>query len=310
MFKHVKQLALLSLMLLLFSTQSFANGDPRMVVEVGTDEQGKLPAITEAAQLALPILWDRIVATESRELLSDSMKATPFLLRVVPHGDYIEVTFNDERVWQYLDSKQIAYLKEAPHLHLKFSMVNNSDRAMPKTAEALLDHARSVAEARGVVMDPTGPLLMANWRWLDASQVYLSVQGDSSLAGFTETRSMKAGDPLEQLQAWVEELVLKARVTPVAGMQTAETPLIVESQSGNPEFLLTIEQQASLPAQVIFEESLRQNSNVKSVQPTFLSAHSRQYRIVLNTHDSSWLTDWFQRRGMQLTMTADGWLAQ
>ena len=306
-FKH---LTILLISMFMLTAYSYADTDPRMVVEVRADEQGKVPAVQEAIQLALPILWDRVVEDSARSTVSDSMRATTFLLRVVPQPDHVEVTFNQDRVWQYLDQKQVAYLKEPLRLNLKIEMMNSSGSGMPKTAEALLTYAQGVAKARGILLDAGAPLLQAKWRWLDAAQVYLKVDGESLLTGFSETRSMKAGDPLEQLQAWVQSLLIKARSAYVTKTTLPAEPTIEQPTDGTMVLLLTIEQPATLPAQVVFEDSLRQNSHVKLLVPTFLSGNSRQYRMVLHNADDSWLADWFRRRGMQATATADGWLIQ
>jgi len=305
-----KYLILLTISMLMFSTYSYANTDPRMVVEVGADEQGKVPAVQEAIQLALPILWDRVVEDSARSLASDSMRATTFLLRVVPQSDHVEVTFNQERVWQYLDEKQIAYLKEPLQLNMQIEMVDSRGTTMSKTAEALLAYAHEAAKARGIVFATDAPLLQARWRWLDGAQVYLKVEGQSRLTGFTETRSMQAGDPLEQLHAWIESLLIKARSTDPTEMATFVEPAIEQPTDGTMVLMLTIEQPATLPAQVVFEESLRQNSHVKLLLPTLLSSSSRKYRMVLHNADDSWLAEWFRRRGMQATATMDGWLVQ
>jgi len=296
--------------MLMLSTYSYADTDPRMVIEVGADEQGKVPAVQEAIQLALPILWDRVVEDSARSSVSDSMRATTFLLRVVPQSDHVEVTFNEERVWQYLDEKQIVYLKEPLRLNMQIEMEDSSGTTMSKTAHALLTYARGVAKARGIVFAANAPLIQAKWRWLDGVQVYLKVDGQSRLTGFTETRSMGAGDPLEQLKAWVESLLIKARSTYLTGQASPVEPAIEQPTDGTMVLMLTIEQPATLPAQVVFEESLRQNSHVKLLVPTLLSGNSRRYRMVLHTADDSWLADWFRRRGMQATATMDGWLVQ
>lgn len=306
----IKYIVLLAIGLLALSTASYADTDPRMVVEVGADKQGHVPAVQEAIQLALPILWDRVVEDSFRSSVSDSMRATTFLLRVVPQSDHVEVTFNQDRIWQYLDSKEIAYLKEPLRLNLQIQMTNSSDNTMPKTAEALLGYAQGVAKARGIVLDSRAPLLQANWRWLDAAQVHLSVDGDSLLSGYTETRSMTAGDPLEQLQSWVEALLMKARSTYITNVTTPVEATIEQPTDATMVLLLTMDLPATLATQVVFEDSLRQNSHVKLLVPTFLSANSRQYRMVLHTADDGWIAEWFRRRGMQATATVDGWLVQ
>jgi hypothetical protein len=307
---HFKYLAVFLFALLVGAGLANADSDPRMVVEISADEQGKIPAVQDAIQLALPVLWDRIILQSSRSSLSDSMKAMPFLLRVVPHTNGMQVTFNPERVWQYLDQHQIAYLKVAPHLNFEFGMVNRSGDSMPKTVDALRQHAQSVASKWGIQLDPASPLIVANWHWLDASQLYLNVQSDTALAQLSETRKMNAGDPLAQLQAWVEELLLKAREGTVE-TSAPETPIdMVQQADGVYSMILTISQQATLPAQVVMEDALRQDAHVKAVIPRFLSSDTRQYRILLTGMDDSWVEAWFRHRGMQATPSPDGWLVQ
>ena len=308
--RWLKQLLLLMVGLLILSTYSYADTDPRMVVKIVADEDGKVPAVEDAIQQALPVLWDRIVEDSARQSLSDKIKATPFLLRVVPHSDGVQVTFNQQRVWQYLDQLEIAYLREAPHLKLQIQMINQNDAPMPKTAEALQTFAESTALARGIVLDEKAPMLIASWYWIDATQVYLSVRGDSALADFSETRSVEAGDPLVQLQAWVKELLLKVRDAHIA-----ETDAVVEMPAKQKwddgiEIILIVEQSASLPEQVVLEEALRQNSKVNALIPTYLSVARRQYRLLLNGEDDAWIRAWFQRRGMQITPTPYGWQVQ
>ncbi|MES0370941.1 MAG: hypothetical protein ABUK11_01560 [Mariprofundaceae bacterium] len=306
----LKQLLLLVVSLLILSTYSYADTDPRMVVEIVADDEGNLPTVKNATKRALPVLWDRVVADASRHALSDKIRATPFLLRVVPHSDGVQVTFNQQRVWQYLDQHEIVYLKEAPRLNLQIQMINQNDTFMPKTAEALQMYALESALARGVVLDGQAPTLMASWRWIDAAQVNLNVRGGSVLGEFTETRTVKAGDPLVQLQAWVTELLTKVRDAHVAQIDAVvETPAKKKWDQGI-EFILTIEQSSTLPEQVVLEDALRQNVRITALIPTRLGATTRQYRILLKGEDDSWIRAWFQRRGMQATATPYGWLVR
>ncbi len=308
--RRLKQLALLMMSLLISSAYGYADTDSRMIVEVAANEQGQVPAVQEAIEQALPVLWDRVVEDSARMSLSDKIKGTPFLLRVVPHAGGVQVTFNSQRVWQYLDEHEIAYLKEAPRLNLQIQMINQDDNRMPKTAGAILSYGEEIALARGMVLDQHAPALVANWRWLDASQIYLSVQGSSILAGYSETRSVETGDPLAQLQAWVKELLLKVRDTKSTDVVGVVAGAAVQKHDDGIEFVLTIEQASSLSEQVVLEDSLRQNSRVKAMIPVYLSRTSRQYRMLLQGEDDAWITAWFQRRGMQIIPTPYGWLVQ
>jgi len=307
----LKRLFFLVAGLLILSAYGYAETDPRMVVEVPADERGNMPPVQEAIQQALPLLWDRVIESSVRATVSDKTKATPFLLRVVPHAGGVQVTFNQQRVWQYLDQQQIGYLKEAPRLGLQIRMINQNDTEMPKTASALYAHAEKFASARGVIIDSNAPLLTLSWRWLGARQVHLSVSGNPALEPLSGMRELDKGDPLVQLQAWLEELLLKARDG--SGSRDPETVVAQPSREvrdGGIELLLTIEQPATLPEQVVLEEALRQHDRVKSLIPVHLSAGSRQYRLLLMGENDNWLQTWFSRRGMQAYPTPEGWRVQ
>jgi len=290
---------------------AYAEPDSRMVVEIQADEEGRVPSVQEAIQQALPLLWDRLVDSKARESLSDNMKATPFLQRVLPRGDGVQVSFNEARVWQYLDQQKIPYLKEAPRINLMIQMSNQNGADMPQTVELLRANAESVAEARGVLLSESGPVLIVAWQWIDNSQVNLVVRGTTALAEFSEARKIGTGDPLSQLQSWMEEVLLTARDANISNPdQTVAMPSLKKKRDGGIEVLLTIEQSATLPAQVALEDALRQHEKVESIIPSYLSAVSRQYRLQLKGEEDAWVQEWFQRRGMQVLPTPQGWLVR
>lgn len=299
-------LAVVSLALL--ATVAHAQNDTRMVVEIPANEHGEFPPVRDAIQSALPQLWDRILPAASRSSVSDDTNATQFLLRVVPQSKSMQVIFNEQRVWQYLDEKQIAYLKEPVHLNIRFQMLNQNDQPMPKTAEALQAYALQFAPDRGIVVDQQSPMITASWRWLDASQVSMYVQGEGMAESMAETRLVDARDPIVKLQAWVAELMLRLRDGGVAGSAAADAQMVDPYAQSVAGTLLTIEQQAPLPEQVVLEEALRQDHRVKSITPTYLSAASRQYRLQLKDNDDSWIVSWFRRRGMLAQPVPEGWL--
>ena len=308
-FRHGLWLA--AFVLSLFSLMPYAQADSRMIVEVQADEEGRVPSVQEAIQQALPLLWDRIVDSKARGSLSNSMKATPFLQRVLPRSDGVRVSFNEARVWQYLDRREIPYLREAPRINLMIQMSNQNGSSMPQTVELLRANAESVAVARGVLLSEGGPALIVVWQWLDNTQVNLVVRGNTALAEFSETRKIETGDPLSQLQIWMEEILLTARDAYIVGpVQTDVIPPLQQKRDGGIEVMLTIEQSAALPAQVALEDALRQHEKVESIIPTYLSASNRQYRLQLKGEDDLWVQQWFQHRGMQALPTPQGWLVR
>jgi len=294
--------------MVLFSVSVHAQSDPRMVVEIGADEQGNMPSVQEAIQQALPILWDRVAEPAARSSLSDKMRATPFVLRVLPQRELIQVTFNQDRVFQYLDQKEIPYFKEPLRFDLQTRMTNSNGSDMPKTAEALQAYATGRAARYGVTLAADAPRLTMSWQWLDRSRLYLKVEGDSALSGYSETRTLVSEEALAQLESWVDELLMKMRNSSGANEMVVDVPPETVQPTNELELRITIEQSSSLSAQVVLEEALRHEPTVKSVIPTLLSADRRQYRVLLNEPDDRWVAAWFRRRGMQAEPTPGGWL--
>ncbi|MFC1626113.1 hypothetical protein ACFL19_00265 [Pseudomonadota bacterium] len=310
-FRYQLRLAVALFSLFFLMPYAYAEADSRMVVEIQADEEGRVPSVQEAIKQALPLLWDRLVDSKARKSLSDGMKATQFLQRVLPTGNGVQVSFNEARVWQYLDQQEIPYLKEAPRINLMIQMSNQNGADMPQTVELLRANAESVAKARGVLLSESGRALIVAWRWIDNSQVNLMVRGTTALAEFSEARKIETGDPLSQLQRWMEEVLLAARDANISNPdETAAMPSLKKKRDGGIEVLLTIEQPATLPAQVALEDALRQHEKVESIIPSYLSAASRQYRLQLKGEEDAWVQEWFQRRGMQVLPTPQGWLVR
>jgi len=74
--------------------------------------------------------------------------------------------------------------------------------------------------------------------------------------------------------------------------------------------LLTIQRQASLPEQVLFEDELAHDPRVLSLTLRQVNRGSQQYRLQLKSPDGQWLMAWFNSRGMVLTQSVDGWVAR
>jgi len=74
--------------------------------------------------------------------------------------------------------------------------------------------------------------------------------------------------------------------------------------------LLTVQRQASLPEQVLFEDDLSRDPRISSLTLRQVNRGAQQYRLQLKSRDDLWLTEWFRRRGMILTQSVEGWVAQ
>jgi len=95
--------------------------------------------------------------------------------------------------------------------------------------------------------------------------------------------------------------------SPVVDGQSGQTPLArTQGKSG----LLTIQLQASLPEQVLFEDDLGHDPRVVSLSLRQVNRQSRQYRLGLKGSDDQWLFEWIKLRGMTLTESVEGWLVR
>jgi len=72
---------------------------------------------------------------------------------------------------------------------------------------------------------------------------------------------------------------------------------------------LSVERQASLAEQILFESDLRGDKRVAALTPYWLNENTRKYHLRLKVADDSWVPLWFARRGMAVTPLPEGWLA-
>jgi len=89
---------------------------------------------------------------------------------------------------------------------------------------------------------------------------------------------------------------------PVGSQNGAQAPLITG--------LLILRRHASLPEQALFEEDLARDPHVLSLTLRQVSRNEQQYRLQMKGPNDLWLQAWFQRRGLTLTASVDGWVVQ
>jgi len=321
------------------SARSASVVDHRMQVEIqaNPEEQGQSlnelhTNIRYAAELALSHLWDRIIPRHARSMVPANTRAIRFMQRAQPTATGISISFDPRRVLDFLQTSNIPMIPEQPVWNLDIRMRNAAGQNMAQSASLLQDFARQQAAEQGFGLNPLASSIIVQWRWLDTRQVTLSVRGNSRLAEFQETRMLSPGDPLPQLQQWLLETLLKARDAYASGEPQPQTPVVATTPVvdiyGNPlinadpyavasipvpddGILISIERQASLPEQVLFEDDLRRDPRVVSLLPRELNQNMQQYRVKLKEpSDTQWLSQWFAQHGLSLTQTPVGWLAR
>lgn len=317
------QVFLLSLLLVWTGAAFAVETDNRMMVElhasdVPADQAPNLQTdIPGMAKLALAMLWDRLVPQAQRAGMKDT-DAMALLQRAVPTGDGgLMLVFSHARVTQYLQSQGITYPAEAPHFNLTVHLTNPAGMPMPQSEALLMDYAKQNAERWGYVIDVHGDPLDLSWRWQDPQQVSLSITGNPRLANAQEIRSLAAGDPMPQIQAWMNDVMLKARdayaATPAVPATAAAQPVAApaaDAAGSAPQTLeLIVSGSATLAEQVLFEQALAGDPHVASLQLSRVGADSRQYLLHLRQGGEGWLPAWFASHGMQATPTVEGWIA-
>ncbi|MDQ6999358.1 MAG: hypothetical protein Q9M12_00525 [Mariprofundus sp.] len=94
---------------------------------------------------------------------------------------------------------------------------------------------------------------------------------------------------------------------PVVDGHSGQAPL---AQTVGRSGLLTIQRQASLPEQVLFEDDLGRDPHVVTLLLRQVNRQGRQYRLSLKGPDDQWLFEWIKRRGMTLTASVEGWVVR
>jgi hypothetical protein len=319
----------LLLILTLSIIPALAATDARMQVEVlASDKKGTHlnelhENIRHTVELALPTLWNRIIPQKARNSMSKKVNALQFMQRATPTMMGVSITFHDRRVFSYLKSNELPYIEQEPVWNLSIQLRNTYGDAMQQSASLLQAYAEKSAIDWGYKLDESGDSLILQWQWLDQQQVRLTARGTSRLGEFSETRWLAAGDPFPQLKTWLTEILLKARDAH-AGRQQATAPAIIveipEQEAVPAEqppptvqdnyALLSIERQASLPEQVLFEDDLKREPRIISLLLRRVKSDVQQYRLHLKGSDNQWLVEWFSQRGLKLSPTVEGWVAR
>lgn len=286
---------------------SAQESDARLSVELTADEamQGA-PDTGTLLTRALPVLWDRIVPVAQRARADAVGKSSRMLSRIVPGRESTLVAFQGERVFEALREAHVSAIVSPPRFHLLISVRNVPGQEMQQTGQLLAGEAARLAALRGIELSDTGAGLVLNWQWLDALHAELSVRGQTRLPEFVETREITDADSLPAMQAWLDEVLLKARDAYAFDTDAATSGAIDGGAAVQASIEITVQRSGSLLEQVALEDSLARDPRVRSIVPVALSSSMQRYALRLETGDTSWLSEWFSRRGYRLDRQLDG----
>jgi len=263
-----------------------------------------------ALRLALPKLWDRIVPREMRPRADAITPSYSLVARIVPAGERTIVEFNGKAAFRTLKDHHIPAIVMAPRFHLVLKMRNSAGLEMGQTQALLMDQAKDFAPNWGIELTDNASSVIVVWQWLDNQQVVLSLRGNSRLQEFSETRMITDADPLPVISDWLNDILIKARDAYAFDVDSAGNLNAANATPGQ-QVTLTIDRKTSLMAQVALEDALKGDPRVHRMLPVSLGVARQRYLLQLEGSDSSWLPEWFERRGYRLAALPEGgWLAQ
>ncbi len=297
-------------LLLLPSPGWVQDGDVRLTVALTKEggQQGS-PDAGLLLKRALPVLWDRIVPLAQRRSAEALDADSRMVARIVPGREETVVEFHGERVFAMLREARISAIVTPPRFHLLISVRNDVGQEMQQTGMLLEEEAKRLAPGYGIELANNGAGLVLAWRWLDALHAELAVRGQSRLSEFVETREIADADSLPVLQGWLEEVLLKARDAYAYDTEIfSNAPTEGNAMQAGDGFgiELVVQRGSSLLEQVALEESLAHDPRVRHVLQLSLSRGMQRYRLQLEGGDTSWLGEWFARRGYRMDRLADG----
>jgi len=263
-----------------------------------------------ALRLALPRLWDRIVPQKMRSRADSIVPNYGLVARIVPTGEQTAVEFNGKSVFRTLKENHISAIVTPPRFHLVITMRNSAGLEMSQTQALLMREAKDFSPGWGIELSDNAPGMIVVWQWLDSQQLILSLRGNSRLHEFSETRVIPDADPLPVISGWLKELLLKARDAYAFNVDSAES-LNATTTEVDQQLILIIDRKTSLTAQVALEDALGNDPRVRRILPVSLGITRQRYTLLLEGTDSSWLPEWFERRGYRVAALPEGgWLAQ
>jgi len=291
-----------------FEVQAAAAIDERFLIEINQKEAVGLD-IQAATELALPILWKRIVPTENLEKAYTLPAVTSLVLQFksVKHG--VKLMFNSNQVRSFLAKYRIKMIGVYPSWNLSVFTLGFSDTD-ENLSHDLLNYAHGMADEFGFRLGPRGKKMQLIFA--PAIDVYgqavlhVDVQGAFSSDLLQQTDILAQGYDSYQLQDFLNQVLKDVRDAYSLG-----TLIFNESSS---EILLTIASNDALATQVMMEQALTRHPGVVSVQPALLQKVRRQYRIELRDGDESWIVSWFAGYGLTAVKQPEGsavnWLVE
>lgn len=277
------------------SQDVFAATDARLIVEINEADAVGL-AMEDVLPLALPVLWQRVVAT-SDVVKANKLKASTSLLlqyQTIAHG--VRLTFNSNQVKRFLSRAGIDMIMDQPHWNLSVNTLGLSEQDK-KISQDLTDYGHAVADRLGVNLSPRGKKMQVMFApVLDAygqAWIHMDLQGAFPASLLSQTEMPATPFLSNQLQDWLQQTLTDIRDAYAKGNIEMLTP--------SSEVWLTVEGEHTLASQVMLEQALLNQASVASLIPAVIQSSRRIYRLILQGQDETWIPGWFLHYGMTAT---------
>jgi len=307
----IRKGCVLGVLLLLWSGLAQAQGDDRFQILLHFEAEGVAPPIQEQVKQALPMLWQRIMPQATRLKEPRDISAMSLLRSIHPNGLSSTIVFNEDRVWSFLESRQLPHLREYPHVYMSLTVLDSLGRHQTPNEVELSAFLQEQMVDLGMAQDTHAPLLRLQVQWLNDVQYDLSYQSQSeSIAKRVQNNPRYGLDPMEQLKEQLLAALLDVREQHVWHPVTATQVREPDGMAQGVVMKLHVMGSSALSDQVTLEQALSQDERVVSLVPVMIGAEGRDYQLTLKHTATDWLAVWFAQRGMRATPDVDGWLVQ
>ena len=285
-------------LMVLFSSQVWATTDDRRFVVEINQQDGSGLDMNGLTELALPILWKRVVPAAEFEKAMKLPAKNYLLLQFKPVRYGVRMVFNATLVEEYLRRNGIAMLTQYPNLNLRLSVQNDQG----ELAQDLQNYAYAISDEFGFLLSPSGRTLKVELSAKEREDGQPVLHAE--LQGAYTTAQLQAADmPYEgfasfQMQSFLHQILLEVRDAYGLGE-------LARAEAGS-ELILEIHGNHTLATQVMLEQALQKYPAVTEVVPVLLQKSRRQYRLKLRDSDESWVKEWFAKRRLQAEPQADG----
>lgn len=280
-----------------------AANDPRMVVELPQQDVVNLD-MKRVLELALPVLWQRVVPTQDMDKAARLQASTSLILQYKTSRNGVKLIFNPIQVRNYLARNRIQMIVERPVWNLSVKTLGLSEDDN-KTSQELTDFAHNVVDGLGVSLSPRGKKMALIFvPAVDAygqAIIHLDMQGAFSPSLLTSVDQAAEGFLDYQLQDWLTRILIAIRDAYSLGE--------VAHAEQTHELRLTIEGEFTLASQIMLEQDLLNYPSVLSLIPVILQKNRRVYRLGLAGEDEAWIVHWFADHGLKATEEAESGVA-